>query len=771
MMSASVPRLSALFVSLVPLFCQGAVGQIDRFVPPQRGDAQVWRITHDPSVRHWASYHNQDSWSPDGRYLYYTRYEPYDSQARSGVFIYDLHEDREVRVDDGAEPRWARNHNWLFYVKRVPEAGPADGRGSHVMWLDVDTGRRVLLGYGIPHLGSTDHRDRWLYGFLRHGPDADPPGQAFRIPIRPGARRETLVGLHGAQWIANPAHPLLLSRHDHGDRMLTDRPFEATRLWCDLDGGNIAIGSPMIQRCHQSWSVDGTYHLHGDSLLAGRLWNEPFPSNLHILSTESVGDPSPVGRSGRWICGGARDGPLLLIDLWSGDGRPVLDAAASFIHEDDRFGYSYGSALEDNDAKGSPDGTKICFVSNYDLKLGPMTYTTARLAGTAERLVVEATNGFPESGRLSIGNEVIGYVGKTPTTFEDLTRRMYGTTYRQDHENQTEVVRREYRERASDDAFIQKRGVDILRKLQADGSGEIVGGTRVTSFESRLIPPDRRRPLSPTSRFAQDDFPGDPNSPLPWQNRTDVYVAVVRLPDRPHLRRVDGEVELVPGENHWETRGYNIWREGRKLTDRPLRPGTFFTAPEDGSYAASALEWSGLESRPSSLLRLQQGNRLRLRVDKPADFSWISEQWLVEDEEATAEQARSAAQAVRELRHRVDGLLHREWYQEGRIVRRYDLNPQDKAIRRLFYRDGKRARREYHHRDGWRSSIEHFDSEGYISESIQFRLTDGQPIEYGHYWYERGMPVKYVGEDVRHSAPRGPGLYMKEGERWVKQPD
>ena len=162
---------------------------------------------------------------------------------------------------------------------------------------------------------------------------------------------------------------------------------------------------------------------------------------------------------------------------------------------------------------------------------------------------------------------------------------------------------------------------------------------------------------------------------------------------------------------------------------------------------------------------------MRLRVDKPADFSWITERWVVEDEEAATEQARSAAQAVRELRHRVDGLLHREWYQGGRIVRRYDLNPQGKAIRRLFYQDGKLAWREYHHRDGWRTSIERFDSEGYISESIQFRLTDGQSTEYSHYWYERGMPVRYVGEDVRHSAPLGPGLYMKEGERWVKQPD
>lgn len=772
-MRISTPMVYGVFVfaCLLLSWWQAAFAQVERFVPAQGGETEIWRITHDPTIRHWANYHNQNCWSADGRYICYTRYEPYDRQPSREIFIYDLHEDKEIRVDNGINPRWAKNHNWLFYVKPTPEDGPADGKGTHVMWLDVDTNKRTRIAYGVPGLGNTDYQDRWLYGYVTYGRDANPPRQAYRIPIRPDSRPEKLDGLHGAQWIGNPAHPVIFSRHDHGDPNATDKPFEATRFWCDLEGKNIVIGSPMIQRCHQSWSGDGKYHLHGNAPVAGRLWNEPFPSNLHVLSAVRVGDVSPCGKSGRWICGSSNQGPLQIIDLWSGDGYNYLEAAASFIHDDDKFGYSYGSALEDNDSKGSADGTKICFVTNYDLKNGPVTYTVARVPGIADRIVVESTNGFPEAGRLSVGNEVIGYARKTPASFEGLTRRMYHTTST-NLEYLTEAVRREYRERKSDTAFIQKRGLNILRKLEAlysKRAPDINQGTRITSFESRLIPEGKRRALSQTSRFVRDDFPGYRDSPLMWQNRTDVYVAVVRLPDQPHLRTVGDEAELIPGENHWETYGYHIRKGGRKLTDQPLRPGTFFTLLEAGTYTATAVEWSGLESRESLPIRVQRREKLHIRVDKPADFSWTSEHWLVEGKEVSAQEAKNAEHAVKELVHIVDGVLHREWYNRGQITRRYDLNPQGRAIRRLFYQDGKLARREYHHGNGWKVSTEYFDADGYITRSILYRMADGQLREYSHYWYQKGMPVKHVGNSVRHSAPLGPGLYVKEGDRWVKK--
>ncbi|MBG85859.1 MAG: hypothetical protein CMO80_03035 [Verrucomicrobiales bacterium] len=34
----------------------------------------VGQLTHDPTVRHWANYHNVESFSPDGRYICYATY-------------------------------------------------------------------------------------------------------------------------------------------------------------------------------------------------------------------------------------------------------------------------------------------------------------------------------------------------------------------------------------------------------------------------------------------------------------------------------------------------------------------------------------------------------------------------------------------------------------------------------------------------------------------------------------------------------------------------
>ena len=49
--------------------------------------------------------------------------------------------------------------------------------------------------------------------------------------------------------------------------------------------------------------------------MRGRRWNEPFPSNVHVLASVGVGDVSPCGRSGRYACGDST-----VADLRSGDG-------------------------------------------------------------------------------------------------------------------------------------------------------------------------------------------------------------------------------------------------------------------------------------------------------------------------------------------------------------------------------------------------------------------------------------------------------------------
>ncbi len=113
-------------------------------------------------------------------------------------------------------------------------------------------------------------------------------------------------------------------------------------------------------------------------------------------------------------------------------------------------------------------------------------------------------------------------------------------------------------------------------------------------------------------------------------------------------------------------------------------------------------------------------------------------------------------------------MIHREWYNWGQITKRYDLNYEGKPIRRLFYQNGKLSRREYHNSDGIHLSTEFFNKDGYITESILYRNTDGKSEERSHFWFERGMPLRFTGIGVRGSARKGPGTYIKEGNKWVK---
>ncbi|MFV2067406.1 MAG: hypothetical protein ACC645_10535, partial [Pirellulales bacterium] len=161
------------------------------------------------------------------------------------------------------------------------------------------------------------------------------------------------------------------------------------------------------------------------------------------------------------------------------------------------------------------------------------------------------------------GGEVFGYGRKTDTTFEDLTRGLYGTS------TNTRL-----------------------------GKGRLP-----TSFEAMLTPAKMRKDAPRPSREMRDIIK-DEDSPLLLQRSTDLYTVVVRLPARPHLRRSGEAVQLIPGENHWETYGFHIFRDGKKITDKPVRPGTSLELPGEGTYTASAVEWSGLESQPSLPLKV-----------------------------------------------------------------------------------------------------------------------------------------------------------------------
>ncbi|MFC2076479.1 hypothetical protein ACFLT7_05300 [candidate division KSB1 bacterium] len=708
--------------------------KMDRFTPRYGDETEVWRLTDDPTWRHTANYHNVNCFSPDGRYICYNRYHPYQDNPQSITYIYDLQEDREIRVDNGDNPRWTNTRNRLLYIRKIPG-------GSELRWFDPESGENTLIAPNVDGIGTPDFLDRWIYGYAT---SADGTRTGVRVPIRPDSRPE-IIPINGYQWVANPAHPVVFARIAN-----SGIPFLATRYWVDLDGGNRRIGSPVLQQCHQSWSGDGTWYMFGNSQMRGRRWDEPFPSNIHYIAAVDCPDISPCGKSGRFITASGADGPLELADLRSGDGRVYLKAALSRIHDSTLFSYCFGSGLTDNDGKGSPDGTKVPIVTNYDLKDGPVTTTTASTPGVGrggDVIRVESTDGFPAKGRLSIRMEVIGYNKKTATTFEGLTRQMYHTTPHYLENLNSEMVKR-YEERPDD----------------------IPPGRIVSSFDHRLLPEDFIKKSEPPDMFQKPDFTGDRKSPLLWQRQTDLHVVVARLPDRPWLWTVNGRIELVPGESHWETFGYNVFRNGKKINKYPLRPGTDLKLSGPGSYTASAVEYSGLESEPSAPLEIERAGALRIRTDKPADFHWTSDRWSVGGEQVDKAAADKSPGAIKEIVHRYDGVIHREWYIWGVLTQRHDLNKDGKAIRRLFYRDGRLARREYHKKDGFHSSTELFDAEGWITESILYRRIDGKQTEYSHWWYDKGMPEKYIGRRRHHTAsPDGPGVYAREGNNWVRK--
>ena len=179
----------------------------------------------------------------------------------------------------------------------------------------------------------------------------------------------------------------------------------------------------------------------------------------------------------------------------------------------------------DADAKGSPDGTKICFVSNFSFYDMPFTWIEKTTSETDDEIIVHSTEGFPPSGQLVIQGEVISYQSIGPKVFEGVTRNVY-----------------------------QTRRYPFLKK-----------GWYVTPFDGQLLSLDERRRASEPGQYLIDLLGGNEVHPLLWQRQTDVYVSVIRLPDPPFLLLTPSGVTVVPGENHRETRGYIITCNGERI--------------------------------------------------------------------------------------------------------------------------------------------------------------------------------------------------------------
>lgn len=647
----------------------------------------VWQLTHDPTVRHWANYHNVQSFSPDGRYVCYAAYA---ADKGEDLKIFDLFKNEEIDLGKGVSLRWARHHNWLFHVHYNPKKRNREAPGTETIMYDVDAGeRKVIMPFpGAESLGETTFDDRWLIGAQRFRRQT-PSYRHVRIRI-PDGGFERMPDVVGAQLLPNPNHPVFFSRKDHNAD-----PFAPTRYFWDLDGTNRRIGVPTLQKCHMSWLGNGEYFLLGNGLVRGRKWNEPFPSNIEILAIPSVGDISPCGRSGRWVCSDSK-----LADLRSGDGWETFHPLSIICFPEE---VGDNSGIYDADPKGSPDGTKISFVSNYPLNGGPQTMITD--AGKTE-VTVESTDGFPDEGQLVIGREVVSYQRKTPTKFLGLKRRVHGTAY-----------------------------------------NNLKPGRIVTSFEARCLNDEQFESIGRHIGPMRKAIP-DAKSPLFRQRMTDVYVAKVRRPDRPFLRRAGGVIQIIPGENHRETRSYRVGE-----TQTFLKPGETIRLPNQGSVYVCAKEWSGFESDESNRIDLRPGDRLRILAEAPKDFSWTSTRW-------------KNNKTIRETIHVYDGVIRREWFEGGVVTKRHDLNENGKATRRITYENGRRKQRDYFAPDGDPVSIEKFDPQGFVTEQIRFS-SDGTEID--HWWYDQGWPVKRRSKGTEWIKRGDRWGYFKNG-RWVDTP-
>jgi len=462
----------------------------------------------------------------------------------------------------------------------------------------------------------------------------------------------------------------------------------------DLDGGNLRKGVVMCENGHMCWSGDGKYLLIGNRQTCGRPWDKPFPSDLEVLSCGRVGDICPCGKSGRYICGGG----LTFVDTRSGDAWPVVAPHSLIIYP---MAGDF-STLYDIDPKGSPDGTKIHYHSTRDIETFPAAYVVKYSRKQPDVIHVDSTEGFPESGDIVCRWEVVGYAKKTAATFEGLTRRKYGT----------------------------RPAPDLVRKVRV-----------IFPLSAYVLSAqDRTRARADASmlraKVAKDN-------PLLYQRQTDCYVVAARLPDPPHLRRRAGRVELIPGESHWETRGYRILRDGRPVGRELIDPGRTLRLAGPGTYTAVAVEWGGLESRPSLPLIAERPLEGRVLRDPPEDFSWTKEAWRIGRERAPRSQAANAPRASLEIVHLHDGVIAREQWRRGQRVSRVDLNKDGKPIRHQEFERGRLKKRVYKTPEGYLVSEELYRADGFKEQyaryyTQEFRLGK----EYTRWWYDRGRPVK-----------------------------
>ncbi len=543
--------------------------------------------------------------------------------------------------------------------------------GDRIIRFDADTGERHKISEPVSILGGVDHTDSWLYGTVEEGNRYT----TMRTSTEPGSELRAIKPVPSQNGLVNPnpRHPMIMVRSGNNNR-----------AFYALDGSNVrsAMDVELDGDAHTCWSGDGTFLLLGNRQVTGRYWNKPFPSDLEVLSVMGSGDISPFDKAGRYYCGTE----LVCSDTRSGDAWHVVLPRSHAVYPMD----GDHSTATDIDPKGSPDGTKIHYHSNRDLEHFLVAKTTETLDKDTGVIAVESTEGFPASGDLVFRSEVIGYDRKTATAFEGIERKKYGT-----------------------------------RPGKRWGSG----GDFYPLSAFVLSEEDRAR-SRPDPAMLQSGVP--PDYPLLYQRQTDCYVVVVRLPFPPHLRQQEEQVELIPGEHHWETRGFRVFRDGALVEDKLFRAGDEVELPGPGAYTAVAVEWSGLESPPSLPLTVDETGALRVLEEIPTDFSWTRKVW-------------SADKTSMELHHIHDGRIAREEWRDGERVLRVDFNEAGLPIRRQKFQDGKLRKRTLTNRHNLLVSEEHFGDDGFKTEYIKYYASpDHHEGIDRHWWYKEGRPVKYI---------------------------
>ena len=676
------------------------------FIDPDAAIASpMWRITNDPITRDYHNYHNTQCWSPDGQYMLNDRWTAGSSGTARQVRLIDLNKDSDSPIDFGVDPRWGKTDNTLFFVQFTSTGGEkydtSSNSGIAVQRYTVATDTMETIGYGIENLGETSANDSHLYGVQRyrdwddinvHNPILSGEYKSVRLENDGTVNIPTQLGDgSGKRPLPNPDvnKPVVMMRNKTAGENPTTAPFGQSRSWSDLDGGNIRKATIFLGDGHQAWSGDGTYHLIGNQQLVGRKWDEPWPSNMERLSNSRVQDPGACGTSGRWIFTGGK-----ILDLRTGGHKDIPVARSRIIYPMlDANGNAQGDQSEpwDYDGKGSPDGTKVAFVSNFDIENGLSVRTTAEIinnTSTADISVV-STAGFPTSGYITTHQgEVISYTGTTSTTFTGITRGALGT---------------------------KPSGIDI--------------GKIINDLESRLIPTALRGTGTAPNWMSADKFPdgtgAEPDSgDLIHQRQTDIYVAVVRLPDSPYLRIEGGSIELIPGENHDETKGYEIFKDNVPIGSALSMSGTTVSVGDAGTYTARAVEHSGLKGRISNeLVVATSSNSIDVLSAKPANFSWTYTLWIVggaaSTEAIVTDTATAAGTGVLVHKGEVENTFgvyaaqHQDLYVNGLITERHFYQSVETTSA-----SSPITRKIYYNTSGFRIKQEYYDNNLKVSEEI-----------------------------------------------------